>query len=414
MGLSHYDLAKQIVARLVQEGYIAYFAGGWVRDYLMQHPSDDIDIATDAPTEVILSLFPRTILVGLSFGVVVVVIDGQQFEVATFRRDIDYTDGRKPTRIERSSPEEDASRRDFTINGMFYDPIEGQIHDFVNGMEDIKLGIIRTIGDPYLRFSEDRLRMIRAIRFASRFNFVIDQDTQEAIIANAETLFPPVAMERVWQEMCKMIKYPHVDHAMIELHRLGLLPVIFPQLQGVHLNEIKKRVAPIAHYPPATDPFLSILALFPGITLDDAEELCRYLKVSNAEIELSRFFLTLERREDRDSEEYDKVWWSHAYAHKNCEMCLRALVAHYPQDEKESFICRHRDRSLDLDNPIQRILTRRPVVNASMLMQEGIIPGKSMGMLLTEAERLAITTGCEKPAEIIERLKQSLHWPKEQ
>src|ERR1700722_18574070 len=117
--MSHLTLAKEVVARLTKAGYIAYFAGGWVRDYLMKHPSDDIDIATDAPVEEILNLFPTTILVGLSFGVVVVVHEGQQFEVATFRRDIDYEDGRKPTRIERSSPEEDASRRDFTINGMF-------------------------------------------------------------------------------------------------------------------------------------------------------------------------------------------------------------------------------------------------------------------------------------------------------
>jgi len=232
----------------------------------MKHPSDDIDIATDAPTEEILNLFPRTILVGLSFGVVVVVLDGHQFEVATFRRDIGYADGRKPTRVERSSPEEDASRRDFTINGMFYDPVEEVVHDFVNGAEDIKLGIIRTIGDPYQRFAEDRLRMIRAVRFSSRFGFTIDQDTQDAIRANADTLFPAVAMERVWQEFCKMVRFPNVDHAIIELHRLELLQVIFPQLQGVHLNEIKKRVAHISHYPPTTDPFLHMLALFPGIS----------------------------------------------------------------------------------------------------------------------------------------------------
>ena len=230
--MTHLDLAKEIVQRLSQAGYTAYFAGGWVRDYLMKHPSDDIDIATDAPTEVILQLFPRTILVGLSFGVVVVVMKGQQFEVATFRRDIDYTDGRKPTRVERSSPEEDASRRDFTINGMFYDPVEEIVHDYVNGTADIKLGVIRTIGDPYLRFSEDRLRMIRAVRFSARFGFVIDQDTQEAILANAETLFPAVAMERVWQEFCKMVRFPNVDHAMIELHRLGLASRDLPSVAG--------------------------------------------------------------------------------------------------------------------------------------------------------------------------------------
>lgn len=411
--MTHLDLAKEIVQRLSQAGYTAYFAGGWVRDYLMKHPSDDIDIATDAPTEVILQLFPRTILVGLSFGVVVVVMKGQQFEVATFRRDIDYTDGRKPTRVERSSPEEDASRRDFTINGMFYDPVEEIVHDYVNGTADIKLGVIRTIGDPYLRFSEDRLRMIRAVRFSARFGFVIDQDTQEAILANAETLFPAVAMERVLQEFCKMVRFPNVDHAMIELHRLGLLPVIFPQLQGVHLNEIKKCVSPFAHYPANTDPFLYILSLFPGISLEDAEELCRYLKTSNAESTLTEFFLTLERRGDKDIEEYDKVWWAHAYARKNCKMCLEVLAAHYPEPERKAFMQRHLERSRDLDSAIQRIMTKKPVVTAALLASEGIVPGKSMGVLLTEAERLAITTGHEDPIEIIRRLKKSQLWPKE-
>jgi poly(A) polymerase len=411
--MNHFALAKEIVSRLTQAGFIAYFAGGWVRDYLMDHPSDDIDIATDAPTEVIINLFPRTILVGLSFGVVVVVLDGQQFEVATFRRDIEYTDGRKPLRVERSSPEEDASRRDFTINGMFYDPVEEVVHDFVGGAADIKLGVIRTIGDPYLRFTEDRLRMIRAVRFASRFAFVIDEDTQQAIIANADTLFPAVAMERIWQEVCKMVRYPHIDHAFIELHRLGLLPVIFPQLKGIHLNDIKKRVVPLEHYPRDTDPFLFLLALFPGINRPDAEELCRYLKVSNAEISLTAFYLELIARSDKDTDVYDKVWWAHAYAHKSCDMCLKVVAAHMPAGEMEPFLQRHRRRALALDASIQRILERKPVVTAAHLVKEGIVPGKSMGMLLSEAERIAILSGRDNPEEIIDKLKQSPQWPKE-
>lgn len=411
--MNHFALAKEIVSRLTQAGYTAYFAGGWVRDYLMDHPSDDIDIATDAPTEVIITLFPRTILVGISFGVVVVVLGGHQFEVATFRRDIEYTDGRKPLRVERSSPEEDALRRDFTINGMFYDPVEEVVHDFVEGAADIKLGVIRAIGDPYLRFTEDRLRMIRAVRFASRFAFVIDEDTQQAIIANADTLFPAVAMERIWQEICKMVRYPHIDHAFIELHRLGLLPVIFPQLKGVHLNDIKKRVAPLEHYPRDTDPFLFLLALFPGIIRPDAEELCRYLKVSNAEISLTSFYLELIARSDKDTDAYDKVWWTHAYAHKSCDMCLKVVAAHMPVGHQEIFLQRHHRRAQELDGPIRRIVERKPVVTAAHLVKEGIVPGKSMGMLLTEAESIAILSGRDTPGEIIAQLKQSPQWPKE-
>jgi len=127
--------ARAIVTKLVRTGYIAYFAGGWVRDYVMGHPSEDIDIATNASPAEIMDLFPHTILVGLAFGVVIVVIEGHQFEVATFRKDVGYLDGRHPSGIEMSTPQEDALRRDFTINGMFYDPLEEVIHDFVQGGE---------------------------------------------------------------------------------------------------------------------------------------------------------------------------------------------------------------------------------------------------------------------------------------
>ena len=234
------QLATEIVRKLVEEGYVAYFAGGWVRDFMMGHPSDDIDIATNAPPNVVLDLFPRTIAVGISFGVVVVLSGGHAFEVATFRRDISYKNGRTPHEIELSTPYEDAQRRDFTINGMFYDPVAHVTHDFVQGAEDIQKKIIRTIGNPHERFYEDRLRMIRAVRFAARFEFAIDSETHEAIRANAQTLFPSVALERIWQEFVKMSKFPHFEAAVLELHRLELLQEIFPSLREIHLNRDQK------------------------------------------------------------------------------------------------------------------------------------------------------------------------------
>ncbi len=408
--MTHQDVATKIVMRLVEEGFKAYFAGGWVRDYLMKHPSDDIDIATDAPTEVLLDLFPRTILVGLSFGVVIVVMEGHQFEVATFRRDIEYVGGRRPTRIEPSTPEEDASRRDFTINGMFYDPIEKVVHDYVGGAEDIKLRIIRTIGDPYERFTEDRLRMIRAVRFASRFSFVIDEETKDAVRSNADTLFPAVAMERVWHEFCKMARYPNFDHAMIEMHRLDLLPVIFPQLKEVNLHEIKERVAPVPHYLPHTDPILSVLALFPHATPSEVEELCRYLRTSQAEFSIGAYFMGLKIRPDLDTEAYDKLWWARAYSHPKSNMCLHAVAAAYPQAEKEALLLRHAQRLAVLQTAVDRLVKKTPVVNASRLMKEGIVPGKSMGVLLNEAEKLAIHLDCDNPDVIIEHLKKATEW----
>src|SRR5215469_3788554 len=146
--------AKQIVQTLAKAGFTTYFAGGWVRDYLMNHPSDDIDIATKAPVDVIQRLFPKTIPVGLAFGIVIVVVEGHQFEVATFRKEKGYVDGRRPTHIESASPKEDALRRDFTINGLFWDPLTETLYDYVEGQKDLVSGIIRAIGDPHARFLE--------------------------------------------------------------------------------------------------------------------------------------------------------------------------------------------------------------------------------------------------------------------
>src|SRR3990167_4716975 len=171
--MTAFSIACDIVKKLNSLGFIAYFAGGWVRDFLMNRTSDDIDIATSATVEDLQRIFQKTIPVGVSFGIIIVVEKGHQFEVATFRKDEGSRDGRRPISIEPATPEKDAERRDFTINGLFYDPIEKKILDFVQGREDIKLGVIRAIGNPHDRFLEDRLRMIRAVRYASRFHFSI-------------------------------------------------------------------------------------------------------------------------------------------------------------------------------------------------------------------------------------------------
>ncbi len=401
--------ATDIVKTLVREGYIAYFAGGWVRDYLMGHPSEDIDIATNAPPEKILDLFPRTILVGLAFGVIIVVVDGHQFEVATFRRDIDYADGRKPSQIELATPEEDAFRRDFTINGMFYDPLQEVVHDFVQGTEDIKRHLICTIGNPYERFVEDRLRMIRAVRFAARFGFVIDADTQEAIRATADALFPAVAMERVWQEFCKMSSYPRFEAALIDMQRLGLLGVIFPALAGVHLTEIKRWVEPFAHYPKGVATIIYLLALFPDAGSQDALDLCRYLRTSAAAGNLAEFLVRLRQCVQRQqvTGEIDKAAWVHLYAHAEAERCIQVLAAHMADDEREIFLAAQRQLALALEAHIQRVVQKKPLVSAAILQAHGVVPGKSMGVILKEAERLVIVHDFKQADEAVAILKES-------
>jgi poly(A) polymerase len=151
--MEEHPQARHIIDTLTKNGFIAYYAGGWVRDYLLQHPSDDIDIATSAPPETIQALFPHTVPIGLAFGIILVIIDSHEYEVATFRQDLDYQDGRRPSKIAFSSAEEDAKRRDFTINGMFYDPLTNTILDYVEGKQDLQKKIIRAIGNPH-----DRIR----------------------------------------------------------------------------------------------------------------------------------------------------------------------------------------------------------------------------------------------------------------
>jgi poly(A) polymerase len=401
--------AEDIVKKLVRAGYVAYFAGGWVRDFLLGHPSDDIDIATSAPPEKILDLFPRTILVGLAFGIVIVIVDGHQFEVATFRRDIDYEGGRRPKQVIYSSPQEDAYRRDFTINGMFYDPLEEAVHDYVQGKHDLKAGIIRAIGNPQERFFEDRLRMIRAIRFAARFGFSIDIETQEAIRENAPLLFPSVAIERIWQEFCKMSKYPHFDAGLIEMHRLGLLPVIFPTLEKMHLNEVKYRVSPFSLYPKNTPTILYLTALFED-SLEQALEACEYIRASTQDAKLVEFFFYA--KELASKKEADPVIWAHFYAHPHAQLCMNILVARQPEERRHDYLMKDRLRQNALQLHIERLIAKKPLVNASFLQKRGIPNGKIMGALLKEAERIAINQNLSSPETVLALLQKTPIWPK--
>lgn len=405
-----YHKAVKIVNKLVLSGYTAYFAGGWVRDLLLGHPSDDIDIATDAPPYVVLDLFPRTIRVGVAFGVVIVDIDGHQFEVATFRKDVSYSNGRKPDKVEMSSPEEDAKRRDFTINGMFYDPIKDEIFDYVGGRQDLKLGIIRAIGDPDERFREDRLRMIRAVRFATRFGFTIEPDTQEGIKENHDTLFPAVAIERVWHELKKMSKSPSFDSAILTMHRLGLLGEIFPPLKDVHHNEIKHRVSSYHQFPANTPTLLYVLQLFPQYSDEELLDIADYLKLSGADKKLIVFWNELKKQclEDESGAATSPHSWAHLYAHPHCPICLDILI-------KTGLVkdpIPHELRKEKLAGHIARIQKKSPLVTSALLQKEGISPSVLMGQLMHKAEQIAINGDYQDPSSVLTLLKLDPLWPK--
>ncbi|OED35843.1 hypothetical protein AB834_03875 [PVC group bacterium (ex Bugula neritina AB1)] len=225
---AEYLSAKALVQKLVNHGYISYFAGGCVRDHLLGLPTQDIDIATNASPSTIKSLFKKTILVGEQFGVVIVQQDSFHFEVTTFRQDLDYKDGRHPEKVVFLTDKEDASRRDFTINGLFYNPLTEEIIDHVGGRKDLELKIIRTIGSPEKRFQEDKLRMMRAVRFAARFDFPIDPQTHRAIQNKAKDIHQ-VSKERIRDELCKMFTGNNRGTALQLLNETGLLNEILPE-----------------------------------------------------------------------------------------------------------------------------------------------------------------------------------------
>ncbi len=224
--------AREIAARLRENGHVAYFAGGCVRDIVRGQVPKDFDIATDAKPEVVQKLFPRTYAVGAHFGVILVVEKGFQFEVATFRSDEAYIDGRHPSAVHFSSPEEDAKRRDFTINGMFYDPVTEEVIDFVGGHADIAAKLVRAIGDPAQRFAEDRLRMLRAVRFATVLDYEIDEQTWSALLANAASI-NEISAERIREELVRIFLSPSRTRGWDLLDSSGLMRAILPEIEAM-------------------------------------------------------------------------------------------------------------------------------------------------------------------------------------
>ncbi|PYJ16037.1 MAG: phosphohydrolase [Verrucomicrobia bacterium] len=224
--------AREIAAHLRESGHIAYFAGGCVRDIVRGQTPKDFDIATDAKPENVQKLFPRTYAVGAHFGVILVLENGFQFEAATFRSDEAYIDGRHPSAVHFSSPEEDAKRRDFTINGMFYDPVAEEVIDFVGGRADIAAKLVRAIGDAAQRFAEDRLRMLRAVRFATVLGYKIDSQTWDALVANAASV-NKISAERIREELARIFLSPNRMRGWDLLDSSGLMRAILPEIDAM-------------------------------------------------------------------------------------------------------------------------------------------------------------------------------------
>lgn len=249
------DFATTIVQTLRQQGFHAYLVGGCVRDLLLGREPQDYDVATNATPEQVMAIFPETYAVGVQFGVVLVPTPGGDVEVATFRSDIGYSDGRHPDEVRFSQdPRHDVARRDFTINGMLLDPKSGEVLDFVGGRTDLEAKIIRTIGDPERRFAEDKLRMLRALRFAGRFGYTVEPATFAAIQKLAHEI-NLVSRERVRDELTRMLTEGHARRTFLLLDEGGLLSYVLPEISAM------KAVEQPAQFHPEGDVFTHTLLL---------------------------------------------------------------------------------------------------------------------------------------------------------
>jgi len=251
--------ARKIIQVLQSKGHEALFAGGCVRDQLLGVKPKDFDIATSASPDAILALFPKTVPVGVQFGVILVVEEGVPFEVATFRTDGSYQDGRRPDSVAFATVKEDALRRDFTVNGLYFDTKTDKVIDLVGGGADLKKKIIRTIGDADRRFTEDHLRMMRAVRFAVQLGFEIEPATLSSIKKHA-ALIDKVSRERVRDELVKTLTSPSPARGMRLLDEVGILSRILPEV------ETMKGVEQPMEYHPEGDVFIHTMMLLDGLS----------------------------------------------------------------------------------------------------------------------------------------------------
>src|SRR5262245_49847564 len=272
------DLAIEVIKELRRHGHEAYFVGGCVRDMVMKIEPADYDVATSAQPEQIVKIFPRTESIGAQFGVVLVIQKGHPFEVATFRSDEAYIDGRRPTGVVFTDAKQDVLRRDFTINGLLYDPLTREIIDYVNGRVDIEAKIVRAIGDPNARFEEDKLRVLRAIRFGARLGYTVEPANREAVRQMSPKIHQ-VSNERIRDELTRILTEGQAARGMRMLEESGLREQVLPELDLT--NHIERSIGFLAKGSPED---LAMGVLLHHTPMSDGIRIVDRLKFSRAEM----------------------------------------------------------------------------------------------------------------------------------
>ncbi len=425
--MTNKQAAIKVIRRLSRDGFRALLAGGCVRDMLLGRAASDYDVATDALPEDVMKMFRRTLKVGAQFGVVIVLVEDQQVEVATFRTETGYADGRHPTNIKFTGAAEDAGRRDFTINGMFYDPVKEKVIDYVGGRKDLKKKVIRTIGKPEERFGEDYLRMLRAVRFSTQLGFSIEPGTFSAIRKNAKKI-TKISGERIAMELEGILVHPKRSVGASMLIESGLAKAIFPRFVG---KQAKLAIRILSQLRKKVDFALALAGLFAGCETEFALQSCRVLKLSTNLNRQIKFLLSNRGKllEDRMSLAQLKLIASEPYFRNLYELqrviqlvgalvTAERAVAGEPtrRGVRRGATASQREASrspksiaplINLRRRIKELgdveLRPKPLLNGHDLIRLGAVPGPGLGQLAQELY-IAQLEGTLQTA------KQARHW----
>lgn len=404
--------ALAILKTLHDQGHEAYFAGGAVRDLLLEKSISEIDIATSASPQEIEQLFPKTIPVGKQFGVIVVVQDTNNYEVTTFRKEADYVDGRHPTQVSFTDAQHDVERRDFTVNALFFNPFTEEVIDYLKGREDLERKLIRTVGPPQSRFQEDKLRLLRALRFACQLDFEIEQETYQQVKEHASQL-TQVSWERIRDEVLKILTGPDPSRGLKLMFDSGILEVILPEIAAMH------GVQQPPEFHPEGDVFVHTCLMFelsqersetlaleillhdvgkpPTFTVKErirfdghadlgakmAEEICRRLRISNQQIEEVvdvvkdhlRFIHVQEMRESTLKRFLRKTNFSdHLELHRLDSLASHGKLSSY-------HFCQEK-----LEELSQEAMRPKPLINGHDLIRLGLKPGPIFSEIMSAVE----------------------------
>lgn len=403
--------AVKAIRSLTEAGHEAYFAGGCVRDLLLDRAPKDYDIATSATPDEVQSILRNTKAIGKAFGVIQAHVDGHRFEIATFRADHDYADGRHPTAVTFTDAKTDASRRDFTINAIFFDPLTNRHLDFCDGISDLKKRVLRCVGRPSQRFKEDHLRMLRAIRFAAVLDFRIGKKTSAAIQRHAK-LITGISSERIHDELLRILtEAPLPGRALLNMHRLGLLAHVLPLTYESCSEHQLRTIATALDNMPARDAVPMLAALLIRTGAHRGKRVARPdLPAMTASTELELRNLKCSGKHTRDALKAQALYWRIVRSRGDMSAeILPELIESYAEIAVDLMTaqCKPYAEQIARLRPIVKSRLERPLITGNDLISIGVEPGPDMKAMLSKARILQAQGKVTSKKDMLKAVRQS-------